>query len=140
MPPDTLTPLLPTESTPHSVALAGGHRLVIEATAQGSLVRLTGGCGATLITLQVTEQGPVLQFDGPLTIAAAGDLALEGERVGIRGRSGVAISSGGDLRTVASGDLVSEARTQTIRSKLGDVDIKANDDVRLKGERIRLNC
>lgn len=140
MPTDLIPSDAPRTDTPHDIALAGGHRLQIEATPGGSLLRLSGGAGATLLSLLITERGPVLQLEGALTIAATGDIALEGERVGIRGRAGVAISSGGDLRTSAAGDLVSEARTQSLRSTLGDVDIKANDDVRLKGERIRLNC
>jgi hypothetical protein len=38
------------------------------------------------------------------------------------------------------GDIHSEACSQKITAHLGNVDIKANDDVTLDGERIRMNC
>lgn len=38
------------------------------------------------------------------------------------------------------GDIATRAREQVIEARLGDVRVKANDDVKLNGERIRLNC
>ena len=35
---------------------------------------------------------------------------------------------------------LTSARAQAITARLGDVSVKANDDVRLNGERVRLNC
>ena len=62
------------------------------------------------------------------------------DRVAIHGREGVAITTDGDVAIVAAGDLETRARTQTIAAELGDVRVVANDDVRLTGERIRMNC
>ena len=123
-----------------TVALSHGQTLHIEAAHEASTLKIVAGGGRVLMSIRVTDDGPVLQFDGPLRIEAAGDVGIEGERVSIHGRGGVSISSGADLRTFAEGDLLSEARIQTIRSRLGDVEIKANDDVLVRGERIRLNC
>ena len=40
----------------------------------------------------------------------------------------------------AVGDVKSAGRSQEIVADLGDVRVKANDDVRLNGERVRCNC
>jgi hypothetical protein len=36
--------------------------------------------------------------------------------------------------------LDSQARIQNITAVLGNVNVKANDDVRMNGERVRMNC
>jgi hypothetical protein len=41
---------------------------------------------------------------------------------------------------VADGDLKTEARIQEIRARLGNVNVSANDDVRIDGERVMVNC
>jgi hypothetical protein len=89
--------------------------------------------------LRITPSGPVLRFDRDLTIEASEALDLVGRRVGIRGREGVAIESGADATIEVAGDLTSTARIQNLRARVGDVNVKANDDIRLNGERIKLN-
>jgi hypothetical protein len=44
------------------------------------------------------------------------------------------------MKLQASGDLHSEARIQNVTATLGDVNVRANDDVKLSGERVRVNC
>ena len=61
-------------------------------------------------------------------------------RVAIHGRRDVSISSGGDATVEAAGDLETFARAQHHTANLGNVNIRANDDVRLNGERVRMNC
>lgn len=46
----------------------------------------------------------------------------------------------GDLKLQVAGDLHSEARVQNVTATLGDVNVRANDDVKMIGERIRMNC
>ena len=41
---------------------------------------------------------------------------------------------------VVAGDLETYARVQHHTATLGNVNIRANDDVRLNGERVRMNC
>lgn len=120
--------------------LVGGQRLVVERGGEADLVTLVAPGGEIAFSLRVTPAGPVLRFERGLEIEASGELALTGERVAIRGKRGVSIESEGDAAIEVAGDLTSTARVQNIRARLGNVNVKANDDVRLRGERIRLNC
>ena len=54
--------------------------------------------------------------------------------------NGVMVSSGGDAAIHVGRDLEISARAQSLRAELGDISLKANDDIRLDGERIRNNC
>jgi len=94
-----------------------GHTLSLTATSEGHLLRVTGPDGGAGLTIALTPQGPVLRVASGLRIEVAGDLDLEGENVRVFGRDDVRIEAG-----------------------RGDVFIRANDDVRLDGERIRNNC
>jgi hypothetical protein len=104
------------------------------------LLTITRANGSPALLIRITESGPVLEFQGSLQIRAEGIVGIEGQRVGIVGREGVAIESGGDACIRVAGELRSEAEAHSIRARLGDVEVKANDDVRLRAERIRLNC
>ncbi|MBZ5638492.1 MAG: hypothetical protein LAO51_06990 [Acidobacteriia bacterium] len=119
--------------------LVGGQRLVVARRGGEDLVTLVARDGEISFTLRITPSGPVLRFDRDLTIEASEALDLVGRRVGIRGREGVAIESGADATIEVAGDLTSTARIQNLRARVGDVNVKANDDIRLTGERIRLN-
>ncbi len=100
-----------------ALALACGHQLILETGRNDrSLVHLRGPQGIHL-TIEVTEAGPVLRFDGPgLSFHTAGALAISAETVSIHGRQGLSLTAG------------------------GDVQVTANDDVKLNGERVLLNC
>jgi len=121
-----------------SLALGGEHTLTVDAHA--GLLHIKRADGVPTLTIRITEGGPVLSFHDSLQIQAAGIVGIEGQTVAIRGREGVQIESGGNTSIVAKGDFSSVADAQSIRARLGDVEVKANDDVRLRGERIKLNC
>ena len=107
----------------------GRERLEVE----GNAVRIVGPGGDLLLTVLLTPSGPVLRFEGArLSLETSGDLALNARHVSIHGREGVRISSEGDFE--------SRARIQDITATLGNVNLRANDDVKLDGERILLNC
>jgi hypothetical protein len=120
--------------------VAGDYRLTIETVDGGHLLRVVGPAPTTPITIALTPQGPVLHLEGSAAVRLTGDLAIDAARVAIRGREGLGLLSGGDLQLSAEGVLTSTARAQAIRADLGDVSIRANDDVRLDGERIKMNC
>ncbi len=128
------------KTEPCLLDLAGGQKLLVDRTSEGNLLQFLSPGGLVTLTVEVTPSGPVIRFDGGLKIQASGPLELDAARVAIRGAEGVSIESGGDARIAAAGDLDSEARVQNIWARLGNVNLKANDDVKLKGERIRLNC
>ena len=94
---------------------------------------LSGPDGAPSLELALTPEGPVLRVPGGLRVEVPGALALDAEQVSIHGRKGLALSSGADASIQVLGDLHA-------RAELGDISLRANDDVRLTGERVRLNC
>ena len=129
------------ESGTTSLQLAGQQTLVVENDSRGSVLRIVDPRGRITLSIEVTDEGPVaLCFDSGLQVRTEGNMEFEAQRVTIRGRDGVHIESGADAFIHAAGDLHSEARTQHITARLGNVNLKANDDVKLRGERIRLNC
>jgi hypothetical protein len=125
---------------PTLVELAGGQRLLVERGAQNDFVTLVAPTGQVTLSIRITPAGPILQCQGGLKVEATGPLELAGRSVAIRGLEGVTIESGGDAQIDVAGDLSTTARIQHIQARLGNVNVKANDDVRLRGERIRLNC
>jgi hypothetical protein len=134
--------LLRTAERPvRTLDLFADHQLVVEPGVQGDLLRILGSDGGVSVSIQITSAGPVLHFEGGgLAIQTKGDLTVNAARVAIHGREGVVLSSGGDAHLCAAGDFHGQARIQNITARLGNVNIKANDDVRLNGERIRSNC
>ena len=134
----------PTQTPPGTlgpVVLAGGHRLNVERRDSADVLEIAGADGRLRIEIVVTEDGPVIRLDGAnLRIHASGSLSLDAETLALRGREGVSLASGGDLSISAEGDLRTEARSQEVVARRGDVAVQANDDVTLDGERIRMNC
>jgi hypothetical protein len=113
---------------------------LIDHLPDSNVLRLLGQNGEVCLSIEVTPAGPLLRFDGGLLLEATGGLAVCAQQVAIHGREGVAISSGGDARIDVAGDLETQARIQNITAVLGNVNVKANDDVKLNGERVMVNC
>jgi len=133
--------------TARELALPSGRRVLVT---PGDLEQLVvhGPSGEVELRIRFTDEGPILSFESAaIDLKARGALTLEGERVAVRGRSGVTVECGGDLETHVAGDERSlvdgrsshEARSVAIEAKRGDVAVTANDDVVVVGERIRLN-
>ncbi|MGB5986492.1 MAG: hypothetical protein WBG37_14395 [Desulfobacterales bacterium] len=124
--------------------------LTIQVTADGPLIRMEAPECTLSLTGKLAIQGEfvsvkankelVLGTQGDLEIHAGGNLSIDAKSIAINGREKLAHRSSGDLEIQAEGDLRSAARAQEITADLGNVDIKANDDVTLDGERIRMNC
>lgn len=111
----------------------GEHFLHIEPATDGHHLRLLGPGGGQSLEIVVTSQGPVLRLGAGLRLELAGALSVDAERIALHGRSGVALTSGGEVTIDAATHL-------TAKADLGDVRVKANDDLRLDGERILMNC
>lgn len=128
-------------SNPEALGLAGGQRLELDRRGASDLIRILGADGEARLTIEVRPEGAILHLRGiGLALKADGDLDLEASRIRLHARDGIELATGGDLEVRADGDLRSLARTQEIEADLGDVRIKANDDVRICGERVRVNC
>jgi hypothetical protein len=124
-----------------AVELSGEQRLLVCRHDDGDRVQFIDRNGKLTLTVIVSEHGTVLRFEGAsVAVQASGELSIEAERLSLHGRSGTAITSGGELTLQASGDLHSTARCQSVVATLGDVRLQANDDVKLSGERVRMNC
>ena len=123
-----------------SLALAGRRRLELSRQRTGDTVEIVDRQGAICVRVLVTAQGVTLSLEGgALTLHSTGTLRVDAERLELRGRSGVSIASDGDAALAVAGDLSMTARSQALTATLGDVRLKANDDVALDGERILLN-
>lgn len=116
------------------------YRLHVDHAPGGPMVRIAAPDGAEALRVTIGPEGAVLTLGHGLTLAVTGTLNLVGDQVAIHGKEGVSIHSGKDLVLESDRDMAVDAREHHIRSRLGDVRIKANDDVRINGERIRLNC
>ncbi len=124
-----------------SLALVGGQELTIVDRDSGQLLVLRGSDRRINLTIEVTEKGPVVRLEGPaLTIETSGPLSIQAQELALHGREGLRLSSGGDASVSVQGDLDTSARVQNIRAELGNVNVSANDNVRLVGERVLLNC
>lgn len=124
-----------------TVELTGRHRLLLERSEQGDSLRLVTPDGATPIVIEVSQSGVTLRIAAPnVALEAAGDLSIGADRLALRGRREVTVSSGGDLELVAAGDMQSRAEAHLLHAQGGSVDVKASDDVKLAGERVMVNC
>jgi len=104
-------------------------------------LRLLNAQGATSLTIRLTPGGPVVEISGgSMALKVDGDLAIAARRVLLHGSEGVSISSDADARIVAAQTLVTQGRRQEITATHGDARVYANDDVKIDGERIRMNC
>ena len=123
------------------IELVEKQKLVIESHPVHNDLSMIGPDGSVTLTVHVSKNGPVVQIGaGRLTLEVKGDLAINAGRITINGREEIALSTAGNIRIDAAGDLSSCAHSQSVEAKLGNVDIKANDDVTFDGERIRMNC
>lgn len=129
--------------------LDSGRSLEVQSRGDGTdhlLVRGVDGLVELEVTL--TEKGPVLHFRAAeMRLESQGKLALRGAELDLRAERGITQQAGGDFtqrihgdaKLQVRGDLRQKARSTEIRSYLGDVRIEANDDVEVRGERVKLN-
>lgn len=123
------------------VDLVGGHRLVVSRRTEEDVLQVEGSDGTLHIEVVVTDTGASIRLEGgDVRIRSTGRLSLDGESVAIRGRDGVSLQSGADMEMDVAGVIKSEAHAQRLIARRGDTTIYANDDVKLDGERIRMNC
>jgi len=129
------------QSGPGRFATKALRQLVVEEREHSNLIFPRGRDQRGSLTIEVTEKGPVLRFDGPaLEIQTTGPLSVNAETLSLYGCQGLILSSGGSAEIRVTGDLNASARIQNIRAELGNVNVTANDRVRLVGERVLLNC
>ena len=134
---------------PARLRLASGRRAEFGRNGEDDLLTVSAADGRVELRVRFTEAGPVLSFEAAgLRLGSPGDVTVACDRFRVEARESVEVRSGGSIESTAEGDAVTraggtarvEGRAVEVRSRRGDVDLKANDDVRLRGERIKLNC
>jgi hypothetical protein len=131
--------LIPPEGATESRMSIGDHTLVVQRTDSGAVIRLLGSEGARPIEIEITPSGPVLRLRTGVSIVVDRALSLGAETVTISARRELSLRSQDKVLLSAGGEMASDAAAQTIVASDRDVKIRANDDVVLNGERIRLN-
>lgn len=150
-PPSTAPPRdVPADSEAGTLQLASGRSLQWQALDDGTEhVRIHGVGGEVELHVALTEDGPRLRFKAAdLALEADGKVQVDCEEFNVQARSAIVQHTDGDLEqraagnavVVADGDVRMSGQTAGVRAKRGDVRLKANDDVKLTGERILLNC
>lgn len=141
--------LLPT--APETIELhapRSGRTIVLLLEEGGERLRVAAPGGGVELSIRLTPEGPVLELHGAaIELVASREVAVRCERFVVDAREDVVIAAGGDKREAIAGDHVtevggqsrSEARGVAVTARLGSVEVKANDDVALVGERIFLN-
>lgn len=123
-----------------TIALRGGYVAEAEGSSEATVLHVRAPTGRAILTMHLTAEGPVLELEGvSLSIATQGDLKLSADRLTITTRGDAEIACGGNLTLRAEGDLHAEGADHAIVATKGDVSLRANDDVRIDGERIALN-
>lgn len=124
-------------------------QLVGGSDGERKVLRLKAPDGRVCLTISLSAAGPVVELSAAaLSVATEGDLTIDCERFQVNARRDMALvaggsiaqDAGGNVTTRADGDIMTEAVAQQHRARLGNVDLIANDDVSLDGERVRLNC
>jgi uncharacterized protein (DUF2345 family) len=132
------------------LALASGR--VVEARAEGpgeDRVTIKSATGEVELEVRMTPAGPVLRFRAAdVELAATRQVSVNCESFHVRAEKEIVEETGGDLRQKIGGSadvkvrrrLTTAAGEARLVAKRGNVQIEANDDVELLGERVKLNC
>ena len=129
----------PRDEAPEQLALASGYCARVSAEDRGSL-EVRAPDGRICVSIRLTEAGPVVEIAAAeLRIASQGELELKARRLSIESAESLSLATAGDLSLRAGGALRTSGFEQSIEATRGDVVIDASDDVKIDGERIRLN-
>lgn len=112
-------------------------------------ITIRGRSGEVELEVRMTEHGPVLRFRAAdVELASTGEVRVDCERFHVRAEKEIFEETGGHLRQRVAGNASVWVRGQhstkageaRVEAKRGSVQIEANDDVQLLGERIKMNC
>jgi hypothetical protein len=118
----------------------GKHCLHIERSEHGGSFRLVSSQGTEPLEVLLTETTAVLRLGAGLSVVVEGKVEITADSMSLRARDHLELESGGSASIRAEGVLTTEGDAQLISARLGDVQVRANDDVILHGERVRVNC
>lgn len=116
------------------LALASGRSVVCRSAPDAcDEITIRGAGGEVLLEVALTPAGPVLRFHAAqVQLDCAGSFEVRCDRFEVHAAGDIVQSAGGELRV--------ESDEMRLSARRGNVDVSANDDVNLNGERVRLNC
>ncbi len=122
-----------------AITLRHGLQLRIASHDDGDTVLLANG-EETVLRIDIAADGPRVELrTRHLALRAEERLDIAAPQVAIRAGNDLQLVSDGTAAFEAAGPLRVEGHATDVRSRRGDVAIHANDDVRIDGERIKLN-
>lgn len=118
-------------------------RVHIQPAAQGSdaVLVVTAPDGTPRLQLSLSADELVIDcLAGSTRLRVGGALQVDADSLRLSATHDLALQCGGDLRLRAGGRIDAVADAVHIEALRGDAMVTANDDVRLEGERIRMNA
>lgn len=124
------------------IELASGRSIACRSDADShDEVTIRGPAGEVILEVALTPAGPVLRFHAAqVQLDCKGSFQVRCESFEVQTAGNIVQQAGGDLIQTAGRDARVESRELSIEARRGNVDVRANDDVNLNGERVRLNC
>jgi hypothetical protein len=131
-----------------AVVLPSGRAIEVSSEPDADVLRFRAPNGECVLTIHLTDAGPVVRVAAAaLEVSVPKRLSIDCEEFHLRASGGAAIDVGGDLQErvggsvhrVARGDAISEAQHVRVDARPGGIELRANDDVRVTGERVLLN-
>jgi hypothetical protein len=122
-------------------ALGLGWRATLEPGARGATVRLSHPEQEPVeIEITISARGPVIRASAAaLEIDSSGAVDLRCERLNVDAGQGITLRAP-EILQQATGKLRAEGSVVEVDAIAGDVRIHANDDVKVVGEQVLLNC
>lgn len=122
------------------IELVHHHSLEVRQTRDRCVLHIVSQGNRASVSIHVSDRGISLcASGGDLTLETTGAISIDAQKLSLHGREGLSLSSDADASLRVSRDFEAQARIHNIHASLGNVNIRANDDVCLDGERIRLN-
>jgi hypothetical protein len=116
-----------------TLEVAGARKIVLRRGEGQDALELLERDGRMSLNVSITEQGVTLSIHGAsLELSLERELTINAESIALHGRSSVALATEGTLSSVA--------RSVRVETTHGNIELEANDDVRVDGERVLLNC
>lgn len=130
-----------------NLSLFGGFKLLVSKNARH--LEIKGDDNQSCIQINILNEGLEISCESSsLKLSATDSVKIAAKNIELDASEKLTIHSGGNLVTQVEKDALLEvgghnktiAEEQSLVSRLGDFRIKANDDVKVDGERVKLNC